>query len=82
MPRYYFDLKDGSGTAVDEEGIDLRDVDAAQSEAAQSLGAMARDAAITTKGRGTDQMEIEVRDEDGPVMTVRFYFEISRKKVS
>ncbi|MGY4480074.1 DUF6894 family protein [Bradyrhizobium sp. USDA 3364] len=79
MPRYYFDLKDSTGTAVDEEGLDLRDLEAAQSEAALSLGGMARDAVSTVHGNGSDQMEIAVRDDDGPVMVVRFSFEISRK---
>ena len=82
MPRYYFDLKDSYGTAVDEEGLDLRDLEAARSEAALSLGAMARDAVSTINGNGSDQMEIEVRDDDGPVMVVRFFFEISSKKKS
>ncbi|MCA6105379.1 DUF6894 family protein [Bradyrhizobium australafricanum] len=80
MPRYYFDLKTGNSVAVDEEGVDLSDLEAAQSEAAQSLGAMARDAAVT--GKGTEQMEISVRDDDGPVMTVRFSYDISRKKTN
>ena len=82
MPRYYFDLKDSTGTAVDEEGLDLRDLEAARSEAALSLGAMARDAVSTINGNGSDQMEIAVRDDDGPVMVVRFSFEISLKKKS
>ncbi|WP_420888200.1 DUF6894 family protein [Bradyrhizobium brasilense] len=42
MPRYYFDLN--TGIVPDEEGLDLRDLDAAQDEAARSLGGMARDA--------------------------------------
>ncbi|WP_371852108.1 DUF6894 family protein [Bradyrhizobium brasilense] len=42
MPRYYFDLN--NGIVPDEEGLDLRDLDAAQDEAARSLGGMARDA--------------------------------------
>ncbi|MCC8952909.1 hypothetical protein H8B02_05355 [Bradyrhizobium sp. Pear77] len=80
MPRYYFDLKDSKGIALDEEGLDLRDLVAAQNEAALSLGAMARDAVATASG--ADQMEIAVRDDDGPVMTVRFAFEIRRARQS
>ena len=81
MPQYYFDLKDRNGTTVDEEGLTLRDLQAARNEAALALGVMARDAAITALD-GVEQMEIEVRDDDGPVMLVRFSFEISRKKQS
>ncbi|QOZ28544.1 hypothetical protein [Bradyrhizobium sp. CCBAU 51753] len=82
MPRYYFDLKDRAGTAIDEEGVDLRDIEAAQDEAAHALGGMARDAAANAHGSGAEQMEIAVRDDDGPVMTVRFSFKISRKRRS
>ncbi|MGN8549545.1 DUF6894 family protein [Bradyrhizobium sp. 13971] len=82
MPRYYFDLKDGNGISIDEEGLDLRDLDAAQDEAARSLGGIARDAVATVSGGDAQRMEIEVRDNDGPVMTVRFSFEVRRKKVS
>jgi hypothetical protein len=82
MPRYYFDLKDSRGIFVDEEGLDLRDLEAAQKEAAQSLGGMARDAVATVNGSGAEQLEIAVRDDDGPVMVVRFSFEINRKRQS
>ena len=82
MPRYYFDLKDRNGTAVDEEGLDLRDLEAAQSEAALSLGGMARDAVVSANQNGIEHMEIAVRDEDGPVMVVRFFFEICSEKKS
>jgi hypothetical protein len=34
MPRYYFDLRDSSGLWADEEGIELRNLSAAQDEAA------------------------------------------------
>ncbi|SDF31822.1 hypothetical protein SAMN05216337_105125 [Bradyrhizobium brasilense] len=82
VPRYYFDLKDSKGTAIDEDGTVLRDLDAAQNEAARTLGGMAGDSVATVSGSGAEQMEIVVRDNDGAVMTVRFCFEISRKKVS
>ncbi|MTV16704.1 hypothetical protein FDV58_16700 [Bradyrhizobium elkanii] len=82
MPRYYFDLCDNAGNIVDEEGLDLRDIEAVQDEAARALGGMARDAAAILHGGGAEQMEIAVRDESGPVMTVRFAFEISRERRS
>ena len=63
MPQYYFDLKDRNGTTVDEEGLTLRDLQAARNEAALALGVMARDAAITALD-GVEQLEIEVRDDD------------------
>ena len=47
MPRYYFDLRDGDDLAVDEEGVELRDMELVQEEAARSLADMARDAVRT-----------------------------------
>lgn len=81
MPRYYFDLKDSLGVVIDEEGSDLRDLEAAQNEAARALGGMAHDA-LATNNAGAEHMEIAVRDDSGPVMTVRFDFEISRMRQS
>jgi hypothetical protein len=82
MPRYYFDLIDRTGIALDEEGSDLRDLDAAQNEAARALGRMALDAAPTPAGGEPQGMEIVVRDDVGSVMVVRFSFEIDRKRRS
>ena len=79
MPRYYFDLIDDAGVAVDEEGMNLWDLDAAQAEAARALGDMTRDAARAFKGSDAQRMAIEVRDDTGPVMHVRFSFEIETK---
>lgn len=79
MPRYYFDLRDSDGVFLDEEGLMLRDLSAAQAEAARALGDMVRDAARNFNGSQMQQMAIEVRDHAGPVMHVRFSFEIDRK---
>jgi hypothetical protein len=81
MPRYYFDLLDGDVLAPDEEGLLLPNLQAAQAEATRSLADMARDAvenlAATPDKR---DMAIEVRDAAGPVMQVKFTFEIERSK--
>jgi hypothetical protein len=81
MPRYYFDLLDGDVLASDEEGLLLPNLQAAQAEAARSLADMARDAvenlAATPDKR---DMAIEVRDAAGPLMQVKFTFEIQRSK--
>jgi hypothetical protein len=79
MPRYYFDLRDSSGLWADEEGIELRNLSAAQDEAARSLGDMARDAVRHINAETAQEMTVEVRDDVGPVMHVRFSFEIERK---
>lgn len=77
MPRYYFDLTDERGTALDEEGLLLSSLRAVQAEAAKSVGDMARDAIIATPVTGGRQrMAIDVRDTEGPVMQVTFSFAI------
>ena len=77
MPRYYFDLRDERGTALDEEGLLLSSMRAVQAEAAKSVGDMARDAIISAPAAGARQrMAIEVRDAEGPVMQVTFSFAI------
>ena len=43
MPRYYFDLRDDTGVALDEEGLELASWRAVQAEAAKSVADMARD---------------------------------------
>lgn len=81
MRRYYFDIRDEDGLAVDEEGLELRDIQAVQEEAARSLADIARDEVRSANGRKQErQMTIEVRDDDGPVLQVKFTFKIDRKK--
>jgi hypothetical protein len=76
MRRYYFDLRDDRGLFVDDEGVRCRDLNAAQAEAARSLADMARDAIHTTAVAPPRMMSIEVRDDGGPVMQVRFTIDI------
>ncbi|MBB4367298.1 hypothetical protein GGD63_000067 [Bradyrhizobium sp. cir1] len=81
MPRYYFDLRDDDELALDEEGLELSGLRAAQVEAAKSLADMARDEACSSAPvNGTRHMAIEVRDAGGPVMQVRFTFEVETLK--
>ena len=74
--RYYFDLRDADGITIDEEGIDLPSLQRVQEEAARSLADMARDA--QRFDGSAHEMAIEVRDEAGPVLQVRFMFGIDR----
>ncbi len=77
MPRYYFDMREGEETALDEEGMELRTMEAVQEEAARSLADMARDAIRRRSPDGAEnRMSIEVRDKAGPVMQVKFTFEV------
>ena len=80
MARYYFDLRDGDELIIDEEGLELRDTRAVQREAALSLSGFARDSVGSFNGAQSHQMTIAVRDEHGPIMEVKFSFEIVRKQ--
>ena len=79
MKRYYFDIRDGDGFAPDEEGLELPGIEAAQEEAALSLADIARDA-VRIPRRNAHLMQIEVRDDNGPVLQAKFVFSIDRKK--
>ncbi|WP_439400304.1 DUF6894 family protein (plasmid) [Bradyrhizobium sp. PMVTL-01] len=79
MPRYYFDLRDGTHLGRDEEGLDLPDMEAVQNEATRALSDLARDAIRATAALGvTRNLSIEVRDEQGLVMQARLQFDIKR----
>jgi hypothetical protein len=41
MARYYFDMREGDQIAPDEEGMELRTMEAVQEEAARTLADMA-----------------------------------------
>jgi hypothetical protein len=58
--------------------MELRDMDSVQEEAARSLADMARDAVRRpTHDRNVNhQMAIEVRDDHGAVLQVKFTFEV------
>jgi hypothetical protein len=78
--RYYFDLRAGGQIVVDDEGLELPSIERVQEEAARSLADMARDA-VRKQGNGAAQsMAIEVRDDIGPVMQVKFTFDVERSK--
>jgi hypothetical protein len=74
--RYYFDLKDGDHLIEDDEGMELANLQRVQEEAARSLADMARDAVRTFACRGNHRMAIQVRDGTGPLLEVKFIFEI------
>ena len=80
MPRYYFDIKEGDDFAPDEEGLELSTLQAAQEEAARSLADIARDAVRKDYDGAGHEMAIEVRDDNGPVLHVKFTFEIDRNR--
>nr|WP_028345992.1 hypothetical protein [Bradyrhizobium murdochi] len=80
MRRYYFDLREGDDLSPDEEGLELPSIERVQEEAARSLADMARDAVRKNRDGPGHQIAIEVRDNHGPVLQVKFTFEIDRHR--
>ena len=62
--RYFFDIRDDQ-LIPDEEGMILRDIDAAQEEATGTLTDLVKEA---MRGKSAGQMAIEVRSQHGPVL--------------
>ncbi|MET4033060.1 hypothetical protein ABIB94_009091 [Bradyrhizobium sp. JR7.2] len=79
MRRYYFDIREGDEIFLDEEGLELSTIEKVQEEAARSLADMARDA-VRTLGGNSQQISIEVRDDGGPVLQLKFTFEVERRR--
>ena len=75
MRRYFFDLIDGEDVSSDEEGVELSDIQEAQQEAAFALAALAKDMRSVVPRNGPIEIAIDVRDNAGLVMRVRFDFE-------
>lgn len=72
MPLYFFDTRDGEKFIQDDVGVELPDLDAVKVLAARSLAELARD---VIPGSVKRTLEVEVRDEQQPVMEARLVFE-------
>jgi hypothetical protein len=79
MRRYYFDIREGDEIFSDEEGLELSTIEKVQEEAARSLADMARDA-VRALGGDSQKLSIEVRDDGGPVLQLKFTFEVERRR--
>ena len=67
MPVFYFDYNDGAGSVRDHVGTELRDIDAALTEASQTLAELAADAIPGSQQRVLD---LTVRDGVGDAVMV------------
>jgi hypothetical protein len=76
MTRYFFDIRDGDEFIVDQEGMELPHVEAAQIEAAHSLAGMVRD---KINSQPFSLMAIQVRDE-GAVVEAKFVWELLHRR--
>ena len=74
MQRYYFDLRDDDGLTIDDEGIELPDLRAVRYEASRTVVDSARD--VLLRPMRPTEVAVEVRDESGPVMRLRFMIDI------
>ncbi|MET4245652.1 hypothetical protein, partial [Bradyrhizobium sp. RT10b] len=63
----------------DEEGLEFSTIEKVQEEAARSLADMARDA-VRALGGDSQKLSIEVRDESGPVLQLKFTFAVERRR--
>lgn len=77
MPRYYFDLKfDGEEPSRDEEGMELKDAEAAQIEATRTLYDFSREIIHSKKHLQT--LTVIVRDVNGTVLSAEINFQHKR----
>ena len=78
MRRYFFDLRDGDDLSVDEEGLEVLSLLRVQEEAANSLAECLRERVVEAIADDAEdnaqEIAIQVRDEDGPIMAVMFVF--------
>lgn len=72
--RYYFDIRDGDHIAKDEFGVELRNIDAAHTEAAVALTEMARDYLPSDGPHRV--LGIHVRDSAGPQFKVTIDYDV------
>jgi len=77
MTRYFFDIRDGDEFIVDQEGMELPHVEAAQIEAAHSLAGMVRD---KIDSQPFSLMAIQVRDGEGAVVEAKFVWELLHRR--
>jgi hypothetical protein len=74
MARFYFDVRDGDDFTADEDGVELPDLVAAQTECSRAMGELARD---YLPGSIARVMSIEVHDEARlKVLTSTLRFEV------
>lgn len=65
MPRYYFNIHDGS-SSLDENGTELVDIDAARRQAAQLMGEMLCD--DPDAFWNSEEWHLDVTDERGLIL--------------
>ena len=72
MPLYFFDTRDNERYIEDDQGVEVRDLEAVKVLAAESLTELARD---VIPGSVRQELAVEVRDGGGPVLRTILHFE-------
>jgi hypothetical protein len=67
MPTFYFDFHDTNGLLRDEAGDELPSAVVARKEAIEAVGHVLKD---LTFRHSDGRIKIEVRDDDGPILSV------------
>ena len=77
MKRYFFDMLDQDKLILDDEGIELPNVEAAQEEAARSLADMVKE---DLHNETFSNVSVQVRDSEGPILEAKFVWEVRHTK--
>jgi hypothetical protein len=77
MNRYYFDIRDADARFQDQDGVELPDLEAAETEAIRGLIGIAKDSLDRQQMR---KIAIEVRDGEGPVFEVSSVWKLHRRR--
>jgi hypothetical protein len=76
MPRFYFDMREGTRFVPDEEGLEFDSREAAEREAAAAAAEIGRDRLPKSDNR---EVTVEVRNEHRQrVLTVKVAMEVDR----
>ncbi len=76
MPRFYFDIREGTRFVPDEEGLEFESLDAAEREAARTAAEIGRDRLPKSDAR---DITVELKNEHRQrVLTVTITMEIHR----
>lgn len=70
MTPYFFDLRHDEGFVLDDEGLELPDFPAVQTEVAKAVAGAAPEALL--RPVHPSEIAVEVRDSAGPVMNIHF----------
>jgi hypothetical protein len=76
MPRFYFDVREGTRFVPDEDGLEFESLDAAEHDAACTAAEIGRDRLPTSDSR---EITVEVKNEHRQrLLTIKVSMEVDR----